>query len=118
MTNIEKTEDISDGYHTFWELYEHRNSVFIWLCKTISDIHNDMWTWMRVVRSKIHEDWLNVWEEWGMFLMVLHTEHWQISYHLDKKDWDLCNFADTELQAKIPFDWHTPEDSINRLRKL
>lgn len=108
------TNEISDGYHTFWDLYKRSFHLFIALCKPI-DWSNDECS---VVRSKIHEDWLNVWEEWGNFLLCLHTPHGQISYHLDNKYWDKCEFAQTEEKAIIPWDWHTAEDSLERLLKL
>lgn len=114
-----KTSDISDGYHTFWELYKHRFHLYIALCKTkLRFARQEMDCEMRVVRSKIHEDWLNVWEEWGMFLLCIHTPYWQISYHLDKEYWDECYFANTEEKATIPFDGHSADDVLDRLLKI
>lgn len=34
---------ISDGYHTFGELYEHRIALFIALCRAIEGTENDAW---------------------------------------------------------------------------
>lgn len=111
------TNNISDGYHTFWELYEHRALLFMALWNAITGNSYD-WHECKFIKSKIHEDWFNVWEEWGMFLLCLHLPDWkQISYHLDKKYWDECIYADTEYQAEIPFDWHTSEDVLKRLIK-
>ena len=33
---VENTNDISDGYHTFGELYEHRFALWIKLCDRLS----------------------------------------------------------------------------------
>jgi len=109
---LSTTVDISDGYHTFWELYKHRFHLYIALCEKMK------FCWHRVVRSKIHEDWLDVWKEWGMFLLCVHTLEWQISYHLDNEYWDKCSFAQTEEKATTQFDWHTSEDVLERLLKL
>ena len=109
--------NISDGYHTFWELYKHRIHLFIALCKTFTAIWWLTWN-IKCIRSKIHEDWLNVWEEWKMFLLCLHTPDGQISYHIDKEYWNKCEFAETEERAKIPFDGHTSDDVLERLLKL
>ena len=115
--------DIHDWYHSFWELYKHRFALYIALCSVAVRYQNELdWCLPKkpniCIRSKIHEDWLNVWEEWGMFLLCLHTPDWQISYHLDKEYWDKCDFAETQEKATIPFDWHTSDDVLERLLKL
>lgn len=112
-----KTDNISDWYHTFWELYKHRIHLYIALCRNKSRINRLKGSY-KCIRSKIHEDGLNVWEEWGMFLMVLHTPYWQISYHLDKEYWDKCDFAETEEKAKTKFDGHSSNDVLERLLKI
>ena len=71
------TEDTSDGYHTFKELYEHRITLYIALCKSLNN--GNVW------RSKLHSDsssfdgWfiLGIWREKGK----------QISYHLPNERW-------------------------------
>lgn len=124
-----KTDDVSDGDHTFWELYKHRITLFMVACKLQMNIHHFNLgeysysyvekDWVKCIKSKKHEDGLDTWNDWGMFLLCLHhPEFWQISYHLDNKYWDKCDFAKTEEQATIPFDWHTPADVLERLLKL
>ena len=112
-----ETDEVSDWYHTFWELYKHRIHLFIALCKMANNTTGDK-GFEQPIRSKIHKDWLNVWEDWGMFLLLLDTDYWQISYHIDKKYWDKCSFAKTELQAKEEWDWHTSDDVLERLLKI
>lgn len=118
IKKLQDTKPVSDWYHTFWELYKHRFHLYIALAK----MYKESIQWheyaRRVVRSKVHEDWLNVWEEWGMFLLVLHTNEWQISYHLDKEYWDQCDFAITEEKAVTKFDGHTSDDVLERLLKI
>jgi hypothetical protein len=112
--------NISDWYHTFGELYKHRTHLFIALCKAKINTFR-MWVWeldakkIRCTKSEIHHDWFNVSDEWWMFLICLHIDEWQISYHIDNKYWDKCNFAETEVQATEPFDWHTSDDVLDRL---
>jgi len=123
---ILEAKNISDWYHTFWELYKHRFNLYIALCKSViekediikSETWTDDWNFIKCVRSKIHEDWLNVREDWGMFLLCLHTPQWQISYHLDNEYWDKCDFAETQEKATIPFDWHTSDDVLERLLNI
>ena len=109
--------NISDGYHTFWELYEHRVFLYIALCKSIMRNPRKPW-YVQCIRSKIHEDGLNVWEEWGMFLLCVHTNNWQVSYHIDNKYWQECSFAITEEKATLAFDWHTSKDVLKRLLEI
>ena len=111
--------DISDWYHTFWELYKHRTHLFIALCKVRYNANSfDNWL-VKVIRSKIHEDGFNVWNKWGMFLLCMHhPELWQISYHIDKNLWDKLEYVITEEQATIPFDGHTSDDVLERLLNI
>lgn len=111
------TNLISDGYHTFGELYEHRITLFIALCKTIrlvnavvKDDHA-----IPVWRSKLHSD--N--SEWpGWFIMGLRTEKGgQISYHLPISKWDETSFCATLVKAP-EFDGHTSADVLERLKNL
>lgn len=117
-----KTDRISDWYHTFGELYRHRNYLFIALCSTAVQFQKEMEKAHPnlphmpdiCTKTKVHNDWLDVGEEWGMFLLQLLTPNWPISYHFDLEDWDKCDFA-TELSIWGEFDWHTPDDVLDRL---
>lgn len=117
--------EVSDWYHTFNELYEHRIALFIALCRIIKDnnyyidIINDKCETANpkhftIKRSKLHFDWTSF--EW-MFIVQLITPYWQVSYHLDDKYWDKCGFMDTFDKADKR-DWHTSEDVINRLLSI
>lgn len=112
-----------DGYHTFDELYNHRATLFIVLCKELSKkitVDNVVGAKMHPVsktiwRSKYHYD-VTMYKD--MFIMGIGTEDGkQITYHLDLDRWDECDFAKTI--AKAPkFDGHTPDDILTRLKKL
>lgn len=114
--------DISDWYHTFDELYKHRIHLFIALCKISLEWDRAEYWYNEydIIRSKKHYDWLDVWNKWGMFLLVMRNhENWdQISYHIPNEYWDKCDFAHTEEQAKIPWDWHTSDDVLYRLLEI
>lgn len=102
-----ETDAISDGYHTFGELYEHRNSLFIALCKA----HPELPAW----RSKLHSDGTGF---DGWFVLGLGKENGQqISYHLPLSMWEETNFAQT-LEKALDFDGHTSKDVLERLKSL
>jgi len=96
---------ISDGYHTFGELYGHRVELYIALCKYQSGV------W----RSKVHHDG----EQWeGWFLLGIGEQPGQqITYHLPIEKWDDCDFADT-LEKAPEFDKHTSADVLERIKQL
>jgi hypothetical protein len=105
------TNDIRDGYHSFGELYEHRITLFIALCKAMrSDI-----TEGQIWRSKLHSDGTSF---PGWFILgIWEAEGDQITYHLPISKWDETNFA-IELDKAPPYDGHTPEDVLTRLKNL
>jgi hypothetical protein len=100
------TNLISDGYHTFGELYEHRIRLFITLCA----IHPDV-----VWKSQSHSDGSFI-EGW--FVMGIEKEPGrQITYRLPMSYWDECNFCEV-LASAPPFDGHTAADVLERLKNL
>jgi hypothetical protein len=50
-----KRMEASDGYHTFSELYDHRITLFIALCR-ISKGRGPSGRWSQLWRSKRHSD--------------------------------------------------------------
>jgi len=109
LKNIADEVDISDGYHTFDELYEHRITLFIALCKKSQDFIVDVW------RSQIHSDGSNY---DGWFILGIGKETGkQITYHIPNSLWEETNFAET-LKKAPEFDGHTPQDVLLRLKQL
>lgn len=106
---------ISDGYHTFDELYEHRIVIYMALCKQLyreSQFNYPNPVWM----SSKHSD-MSVWKGW--FLLGINTQkEEQITYHLPIKYWDECLEFATELDKAPDFDGHTSADVIKRLQNL
>lgn len=103
------TNKISDGYHTFEELYEHRIELYMALCRKVyKGNKTNVW------KAKIHSDG-SVWKGW-FILGINTTKGTQITYHLPIKYWGKIDVIDW---GKAPeFDGHTPQDVIKRLKQL
>lgn len=97
-------EKISDGYHTFEDLYEQRLILSAALAK------NTPYAW----KSKRHEDG-SVPFGGGWFIMGFDTDDGCYTYHYELKDWDL--FQCKELDKGRPWDGHTSKD-VRRLLSL
>lgn len=97
--------DLSDGYHTFNELYQHRAILFSVICNMIPD---------KAWKSKLH-DTGDMFE--GMFIVGIETPDGQATYHYDVNPyWNI--FKVKELEKAPKWDGHTPTDAINRIAKL
>jgi len=109
MTTITiKTEvgKVSDGYHTFDELYEHRCALFVALMKTNPEI-----SW----RAGMHEDGSSF-EGWFVAGMTLPTG--DITYHLPVRMWRLLDNINIKTSNKAPeWDGHTAKDVVDRLEQ-
>lgn len=97
--------EISDGYHTFNELYHHRAMLFSVIC---NDRPGMSW------KSKLHHDG-TMYD--GMFVVGIETPDGQTSYHYDIDPyWDM--FRVPELQQAPEWDGHTPAQAIERIGRL
>ena len=105
-TTIERldgdTGNISDGYHTFDELYYHRCVLFSIICN-----QNDIVAW----KSKKHYTG-DMYK--GMFIVGVETPYGQVTYHYDLKYWDM--FKVQELAFAPEWDGSSPSDCIERMR--
>lgn len=100
-----KIGEISDGYHTFNELYHHRAILFSVICNSMSD---------KAWKSKLH-DTGDMYD--GMFIVGIETPEGQATYHYDIEPyWDL--FKVKELEKAPKYDGHTPQEAIDRISKL
>lgn len=95
---------MSDGYHTFADLYEQRLILSAALAK------NNPNAW----KSKRHEDG-SVPFGGGWFIMGFDTDEGCYTYHYELKDWDL--FQCKELDKGKPWDGHTSKD-VRRLLSI
>ncbi len=104
-----------DEYHTFDELYDHRITLFIALCKSMK---NDLGDWRKVWRSERHSDGEICFGTGTQFIMGIGKEagH-QISYHIPFERWNETDFAET-LNTAPKWDGHTSDDVLVRLKNL
>lgn len=117
---------ISDGYHTFDELYDHRITLFIAFLKLKRELEKSPQVigshivWAKpepshVWRTTKHSD-NSVWQDW--FILGIYTEPGkQITYHVPNSRWQECDFAMSILKAS-EWDGHTSEDVLQRLKAL
>lgn len=115
------TNNISDGYHTFGELYEHRIVLWIQLAKAVDklnesySINGDSVGIDIVWRSKAHSNG-SIWDGW--FILGIGKEKGgQMTYHLPNHFWDECDFA-IIIDRAPDYDEHTSSDVLERLKKL
>jgi hypothetical protein len=111
MTSI-ITQDTSDGYHTFRELYEIRlayNAALFneWAESGKYDVHKSL---------AHHDGELCFGGEYFIVVAVLPTG--QISNHYSTQHWDLFGKVPAVEKAKYEFDGHTTQDVIKRLMQL
>jgi len=96
--------EVSDGYHTFNELYRHRYALFGALCRKYS-----LLSW----KSKKQSDGGSI---QGYFLAGIDLPVGQVSYHIPLAYWK--EFPAEEVAVPPDFDGHTSEDVVDRLLSL
>ena len=96
---------ISDGYHTFNELYHHRAVLFSVICNTHKEL---AWKSMKHDTGEMYD---------GMFIVGIETPEGQATYHYDIDPyWDM--FDVKELPNAPKWDGHDPEEAIRRISLL
>lgn len=118
QSSLVPTGEISDGYHTFDELYAHRIELYLKLAEMMywntrdNTIHRDT-VWC----SKLHSDGTSI---DGWFVLGINQKPGeQITYHLPMKYWDrACQHVVKVLDKAPEFDGHTSGDVLERLRRL
>lgn len=105
ISQSESIGELSDGYHTFNELYHHRAILFAVLCNKFKS---------KAWKSKLHDDG-TMYE--GMFIVGINTPMGQATYHYDIDPyWDIFNIKERKKAPK--FDGHTSNDVPERLLSL
>lgn len=102
---LEDKGEISDGYHTFNELYEHRHILFIALCKKSDNV----WKSMKHSDNSEFKGWF--------ILGINRQQGKQITYHLPLSKWHDCDFAETLDKAPL-YDNHKSSDVLKRIMEL
>lgn len=91
--------EISDGYHTFNELYRHRYALFAVACKFLGG-------W----KSRLHADG-TMFD--GHFIAGAETPQGPVTYHMPIRVWG--GFRCREFDRAPEWDGHTSQDVIDRL---
>lgn len=103
--------EVSDGYHTFNELYEFRKLYN-------AALFNEWYSQGKygVYKAKRHHDGEECFGG-GWFIVVAILPTGQISNHYKIEDWDLfkCIGIGTAL---YPYDGHTGKDVLERIKNL
>lgn len=111
----DRTGIISDGYHTFDELYDHRITLYIALCRERTNAAEEGGFDSLVWRSYVHHDGTSF---GGWFILGMNKKKGeQITYHVPNERWHECDFAET-LEIAPEFDGHSSADVLERLKKL
>lgn len=97
--------ELSDGYHTFNELYAYRkvyNAAFF----------NSIVGKYKVTKSKRHSTGEECFDG-GWFIVTAELPTGQVSNHYELKDWDLFKCPEQEYADK--WDGHTPQMADERI---
>lgn len=100
---LDNKGDLSDGYHSYNELYKHRMILFSIICNQNQEV-----AW----KSLLHHDG-TMFDEY--FIVGINTPQGQFTYHYQLEYWEL--FKVKELKKAPEYDGHTPDD-IDRLYSL
>ena len=100
IANLKHKGLVSDGSHTFDELYHHRAVLFSVICKSYP---KNAWKSWKHADGTMFDDY---------FVVGITTSEGDYSYHYHKSYWEY--FPVNELENAPEWDGHTPDD-INRL---
>lgn len=131
VLSLEENRFISDGYHTFDELYEFRkvyNAALFneWANPNTLRFFKDSTQFDGIGSVKgnsynVHKSWKHYDGELcfggGWFIVVAVLPTGQISNHYKAEDWDLFRVPEEE-KALFEFDGHTGNDVLERLKQL
>ena len=134
LIGLEEVGEVSDGFHSFNELYNFRKVYNALLfnewgsqINKISEFHKDK-------NGRVHEVIISKKPKYdvhksirhhdgelcfggGWFVVVAVLPSGQITNHYEMKDWGLFKIPEVE-KAKYEFDGHTSQDSIERMLNL
>lgn len=135
LINNERVNDnsvgsITDGYHSFDELYKFRLLYNVLLFnewgsykQDIHDVNTGDLIGHDDAKYNVHKSWKHNDGQWCFgkekerFIVVAMTPDGQVSNHYKAEHWDKFKIPEKE-KALFPFDGHTSLDVINRLTKL
>lgn len=95
---------VSDGFHTFDELYAHRCTLFLALMAQQPEI-----SWI----SNMHADGSSM---IGWFVAGMKLPTGDVTYHCPDALWSLANRTGAKYVPRAPdLDKHTPDDVLQRI---
>ena len=98
---------VSDGYHTFDELYEHRHALMLAFMSVVP--------WLGWYSEK-HADGSTM---PGWFIVGLNLPEGTVTYHLPNRLWNNARATGVKHVELAPeWDRHTSEDVIFRLKRF
>lgn len=100
------TNNISDGSHTFRDLYYHRMILFAYICN-----QNPKLAWKSFRHSNGSVPFGN--KNW--FIVGIETPYGQVTYHYERKYWN--NFHVKALKKAKEYDNHSPWQALKILEK-
>lgn len=120
-----RAEEISDGYHTFDELYDHRlalNAAFfnlVWATQVnnLGSVASHLAPYP-VMKSKLHNDG-TMFDGYFIVFGIIPNEfsESQISYHYKLEHWDKFQIPEVP-KIPFPYDGHTSKDVVERLLSI
>jgi hypothetical protein len=114
LHNFVKAEDISDGFHSFSQLYEHRNLLF---CFLLTLIYRENLSKFQVWKAHKHSDGTMFDSnngDWFIAGLSDETGSRQITYHMSKsRYWGLLDIPEREFAPA--YDGHSPDDVLERI---
>lgn len=103
----EQVKKISDGHHTFDELYEQRVILFSVICNFYPEL-----SW----KSKKHFDEENDPMFNGCFIVGINTPEGVATYHFKLKYWNEFNIPELECAPK--YDGYSSDKVLTRIKSL
>lgn len=100
----ESIDQVSDGYHSFEQLYYHRMVMFAVIVNNLGG--ENAWKSWKHHDGTMYDNY---------FIVGIETNQGDYSYHYHKDYWDM--FDAIELENSPEWDGHKPED-ITRLFDL
>ena len=138
-TKLERINELSDGYHTYDELYEFRKMynallfnewaiIYYEVLKTYGDMDvktlpPEIQKFLNTIKPKynVHKSWKHNDGELcfggGWFIVSAMLPTGLISNHYKEEDWDLFKVPEVE-KALYEFDGHTSKEVLKRLKAL
>lgn len=106
------TKHVSDGHHTFGELYEYRmlyNAMAANMLAKGPQLFD-----LNVVKSRLHSDGGHPFGDPNWFIVVMTLPTGQVSNHYRLEHWDL--FGDVpEVHLPPEYDGHNSQEAAKRL---